>query len=194
MKRARTKNKANAKNQQTPEEFNAAKQKELWDRVDQEINTYDGKNFFEQYGLYMLRVQMYELSLKQDLHQLFGVPEEKTDRMNFSSIFRYYIKHDIRAHPILYVNVVDIAKQRNAMAHEFLAVTVSIGDLAGEAAQRLSERQLSSWVRELELAFQQYVMLKEMGTLYQDYRYKPQNPGDDGRCYVRAKKKGSTDR
>jgi len=104
------------------------------------------------------------------------------------------IKHDIRAHPILYVNVVDIAKQRKAMAHEFLAVTVSMGDLAGEAAQRVSERQLSSWVRELELAFQQYVMLKEMGTLYQDYGYKPQNPGDDGRFYVPAKKKGSTDR
>ena len=64
----------------------------------------------------MLRVQMYELSLKQDLQQLFGVPEEKTERMNLSSIFRYYVKHDIRAHPILYVDVLDIAKQRNAMA------------------------------------------------------------------------------
>ena len=30
----------------------------------------------------MLRVQIYELSLKQDLQQLFGVSEEKAERMN----------------------------------------------------------------------------------------------------------------
>jgi hypothetical protein len=34
----------------------------------------------------MLRVQMYELSLKQDLEELFGVSEEKTERMYLSSI------------------------------------------------------------------------------------------------------------
>ena len=49
----------------------------------------------------MLRVQMYELSLKQDLQQLFGVPEEKTERMNLSLIFRYYVNMTSgRTHPL----------------------------------------------------------------------------------------------
>jgi hypothetical protein len=189
MKRRRIKNKANAKNQQTPEEYNATKQEELWDRVGEEIKTHEGKNFLERYALYMLRVQMYELSLKQDPQQLFGVPEEKTERMNLSSIFRYYVKHDIRAHPILYVDVLDIAKQRNAMAHEFLALTASLGDLAGEAAMRLSEKQLNNWVFALEFVFQRYLMLKETNILYTDCGFKPQIPGDDGRCCVPAKRK-----
>jgi hypothetical protein len=150
----------------------------------QRDKTHEGKSLLERYGLYMLRVQMYELSLKQDLHQLFGVPEEKAERMNLSSIFRYYVKYDIRAHPILYVNVVDIAKQRNVMSHEFLPVAGSLADLAGDAAMRLSAKQLNRWVFELEVAFQQYMMLKEMGTLYQDYGCKPQFPGDDGRPYI----------
>jgi hypothetical protein len=176
-------------NQRSAEEYNAEKQKELFERVDEEIKAHDGKNFLERYALYMLRPQMYELSLKQDLQQLFGVPEEKTERMNLSSIFRYYVENYIRAHPILYVNVVDIAKQRNAMAHEFLAVAGSLGDLAGEAAMRLSEKQLNRWVCELELAFQQYMMLKETDVLYEDCGFKPQFPKDDGRPYALAKKK-----
>ncbi len=93
--------------------------------------------------------------------------------MNLMSIFRYYVDHDIRAHPILYVNVVDIAKQRNAMAHEFLAVSGSLGDLAGEPGVHLSSRTLDKWVFELELAFQQYCMLKEAGGLYRDWGFKP---------------------
>ncbi len=59
---------------QTAEEYNAEKQKELSDRVGEELKAHDGKNFLERYALYMLRVQIYELSLKQDLQQLFGVP------------------------------------------------------------------------------------------------------------------------
>jgi hypothetical protein len=175
-------------NRQSAEEYNTAKQKELYERVGAELKTHDGKNFLERYALYMLRVQMYELSLKQDLQKLFGVSEEKTERMNLCSIFRYYVKNDIRAHPILYVNIWDVARQRNAMAHEFLAVTGSLGELAGEAAMRLSEKQLNRWVFELELAFQQYLMLKEPNILYKDCGFKPQFPGDDGRPYVRCKR------
>ena len=36
--------------------------------------------------LYMARVQVYELSLKQDLEHLFGVSEQQAERMNLSSI------------------------------------------------------------------------------------------------------------
>ncbi|SRR6266498_2238563 len=175
-------------NPQSAEEYNAEKQKELWDRVGEELKTHDGKNFLERYALYMLRMQMYELSLKQDLQQLFGVSEEETERMNLSSIFRYYVDNDIRAHPILYVNVVDIAKQRNVMAHEFLAVTGSLGDLAGEDAMRLSEKQLNRWVFELEFAFQQYLMLKETKSLYTDCGFKAQSPKSNKRPYIRCKR------
>ncbi len=122
----------------------------------------------------MLRVQMYELSLKQDLQQLFGVSEEKVERMNLSSIFRHYVKHDIRAHPILYANVRDIARQRNNMTHEFLALAGSLSELAGSEAMRLFQRDLDRWVWELELAFQQYLMLKETDVLYKDWGVKPQ--------------------
>jgi hypothetical protein len=128
-----------------------------------------------------------EIIYKRQL--LFGVPEEKMERMNLSSIFRYNVKHDIRAHPILYVDILHIAKQRIAMAHEFLAMAASLGDLAGMGAMRLPEKQLSRWVLDLEFAFQRYLILKETNILYTDSGCKPQTPGDDGRCYVRAKKK-----
>src|SRR5437762_9309106 len=130
-------------NQQNPEEYNEEKQSELWDRVGAELKIHDGKNFLEQYALYMLRVQTYELSLKQDLQQLFAVPEEKTERMNLCSIFRYYVENDIRAHPILYVNVRDIARQRNTMAHEFLVHAGSLSNLVGEDVMHLFRRDLS---------------------------------------------------
>jgi hypothetical protein len=175
-------------NQQSADEYNAAKKEELFDRVGVELKTHDGKNFLEQYALYMLRVQMYELSLKQDLQQLFGVSEEKTERMNLCSIFRYYVENDIRAHPILYVNIRDIARQRNAMAHEFLALAGSLSNLAGEDVRHLFQRDLNKWVFELELAFQQYLMLKETDDLYKDWGFKPQFPQGDGRPFALAKK------
>ena len=164
-------------------EYSKAKSKELWDRVGEELKTYDGKSFLEQFGLYMLRVQMYELYLKKDLMELFEVPEEKADRMNLASILRYYEKHDIRAHPILYVNLTDIAQQRNVMAHEFLALAGTASSIAGESAMHLFYKDLNRWAMELELAFQQYLILKETDMLYKDYGVKPTYPYpkyDDG--------------
>src|SRR2546423_15351039 len=174
--------------QRRVKEYNAAKQKELFKRVGAQLKAHDGKNFLERYALYMLRVQMYELSLKQDLQKRFGVSEEKTERMNLSSIFRYYVENDIRAHPIHYVHVRDIAKQRNTMAHEFLAVTGSLGDLAGELGVRLSLSTLDKWVFELELAFQQYSMLNEAGDLFNDWGFKPRSPSGYERPFVSCKK------
>ena len=160
--------------------------KELDERVRAELKTHEGKNFLEQYALYILRVQTYELSLKQDLQQLFGVSEEKTERMNLCSIFRHYVENDIRAHPIHYLHIRDIARQRNAMAHEFLADAGSLSNLVGEDVMQLFQRDLNKWIFELELAFQQYLMLKEADTLYRDYGCKPQFPGHDGRPFAPA--------
>lgn len=159
--------------EQTDEEYNATKQQELSDRVSAQLKIYEGKNYLEQYALYMLRVQMYEISLKQDLQKRFGVAEEKANRMNLMSIYRYFVEQDIRAHPILYANIQDIAKQRNCMAHDFLATAGTMIDLAGFAATRLFEKDLSRWAWELELAYQQYSMLKETDMLYVDYGCKP---------------------
>jgi hypothetical protein len=160
-------------NQKNPEEYNAEKRQELLDRVSEELKSYGDKNFLESYALYMLRVQMYEMSLKQDLQQIFNVDEDKAERMNLSSIFRHFVKNDIRAHPILYTNVKTIATQRNNMAHEFLAMATSMSELAGTDAMRFFEKDLSRWAWELELAFQQYIMLKETDMLYKDWGVKP---------------------
>jgi len=148
--------------------------RELHDRVSTSLKAIDGKNFLETYALYMLRVQTYELSLKQDLQELFDVSEEHAERMNLSAIYRFYVDNDVRAHPILYRNIKDVAQQRNALAHEFLAVAGSAMHLAGEESLRLFARDLDKWLFELELAYQQYVMLKEIGTLYQDWGVKPE--------------------
>ena len=158
------------------EEHNKAKTKELYDRVGEELKTYDGKSFLEKYGLYMLRVQMYELYLKQDLIELFDVPEEKAERMNLASILRYYEKNDIRAHPILYANLTEISQQRNAMAHEFLALAGKMSSIVGETGMHLFHKDLNRWAMDLELAFQQYLMLKETGVLYKDWGVKPTFP------------------
>jgi len=160
-------------NQKSIEDHNAEKQKELHTRVSKELETHNGKNFLERYALYMLRIQMYELSLKQDLQELFNVTEEQVDRMSLSSIFRYYVDNDIRTHPILYVNIQDIARQRNNMAHEFLALAGSLSQLAGNDAIRLFQKDLDRWVYELELAYQQYSILKETNELYKDWGVKP---------------------
>ena len=156
--------------------YNEAKNKELWDRVGKELKAYEDKTFLEQYGLYMLRVQMYELYLKQDLIELFDVPEEKADRMNLASILRYYEKNDIRAHPILYANLTEISKQRNSMAHEFLAAAGNASMIAGETGMHFFYKDLNRWAMDLELAFQQYLMLKETDMLYKDWGVKPTFP------------------
>ena len=157
-------------------EYDEAKRQELYDGVGKELKVYDDRNFLEQYALYMSRVQMYEISLKQDLQQRFGVPEDKADRMNLASILRHFVKHDIRAHPILYTNLTDLARQRNCMAHEFLANMATVTNLAGIETIRLFERDLGKWAFELELAVQQYLMLKNADMLYQDYGVKPTCP------------------
>jgi hypothetical protein len=156
--------------------YNEEKNKELWDRVGKELKSYEGKTFLEQYGLYMLRVQMYELYLKRDLIELFEVPEEKAERMNLASILRYYEKNDIRAHPILYVNLTEISQQRNSMAHEFLALAGTMSNIAGEAGMHFFHKDLNRWAMDLELAFQQYLMLKETDMLYKDWGVKPTFP------------------
>jgi hypothetical protein len=156
--------------------YNEAKRKELWDRAGKELKAYEGKSFLEQYGLYMLRVQMYELYLKQDLIELFEVPEEKAERMNLASILRYYEKNDIRTHPILFANLTEIAQQRNVMAHEFLALARKMSSIAGETAMHFFHKDLNRWAMDLELAFQQYVMLKETDMLYKDWGVKPTSP------------------
>jgi hypothetical protein len=163
-------------NEMSDAEYNEAKRKELWDQVGEELKAYEGKSFLEQFGLYMLRVQMYELYLKKDLMELFEVPEEKADRMNLASILRYYEKHDIRAHPILYANLTEIAQQRNVMAHEFLALAGTASSITGEAAMHFFHKDLNRWAMDLELAFQQYLMLKETHMLYKDYGVKPTYP------------------
>jgi hypothetical protein len=165
-----------------------AQQEELFKRVGAELKTHDDKNLLERYALYMLRVQMYELSLKQDLQELFGVSEEKTERMNLSSIFRHYVENDIRTHPIHYDHIRAITQQRNDMAHEFLALAGSLGHLAGEAGLHLSSWELEKWIFELEFAFQQYLMLKEAGELYKDWGFKPRFPTGYESPYVPCKK------
>lgn len=158
------------------EEYNKAKTKELYDRVGEELRAYEGKSFLEQYGLYMLRVQMYELYLKQDLIELFDVSEEKAERMNLASILRYYEKNDIRAHPILYVNLTEISQQRNSMAHEFLALAGKTTSIVGETGMHLFHKDLNRWAMDLELAFQQYLILKETDMLYKDWGVKATFP------------------
>ncbi len=158
------------------EKYNEAKRKELFDRVEEELQAYEGKSFLEQYGLYMLRVQMYELYLKQDLIELFGVAEDKADRMNLASILRYYEKNDIRAHPILYTNLTEISQQRNSMTHEFLALAGKTSSIVGEMGMHLFYKDLNRWATDLELAFQQYLILKETDMLYKDWGVKPTFP------------------
>ena len=146
------------------------------DKVSQALKAHIGKNLLERYALYMLRVQMYELGLKNDLAEQFGV--ENTERMNFSSIFRYYVKHDIRAHPILYLNIQEVAQERNKLAHESLAVWSSLSAIPDdgklmECAMKLFSGQLDKFVENLELAYQNYLMLKKLNTLYEDYGISP---------------------
>ncbi len=165
--------------------YDEAKQKELIERVETELKALESRNFLERFGLYMARVQVYELSLKQDLEHIFGIPEQQAARMNLSSILRHFIDHDIRAHPILYANIADIARQRNIVAHELLANAGTMANLAGIEAIELFQRDFDKWTFELELAYQQYSMLKETDMLYRDYGVKASNP------YEQKKARGS---
>lgn len=151
----------------------SSRREELFARVGDALKIHEGRNLLERYALYMMRIQMYELSLKQDLQSLFGVSEERAETMSLNGILRYYVDHDIRAHPILYENVREIARQRNSMAHDFLAVTSVLADLDDNFVA-LPARDLDKWTWELELAVQEYLMLKESGQLYRDWGVKPE--------------------
>jgi hypothetical protein len=169
-------NDAEWNNAKEKEVWNEAKEKELNDRVDENLKAYEGCNFLEQYAIYMIRVQMYELSLKQDLIEIFKVSEEKVETMNLASILRYYEKHDIRAHILLYFGITNIAAQRNFMAHEFLARLGWASMDIGEEAVQIFHKEFSRCARNIETALQRYLMLKETDLLYKDYGVEAKYP------------------
>ena len=147
---------------------------EVLGQVSEQLKNYNDLNFLEQYAIYMMRIQMYEQQLKNDLVNLFDVDEIHAERMNLSSIYRHIVNKDIRAHPILYRNIQDIAKQRNIMAHEFLLNELILNELIGKGATDMQQRAMDKWLYELELAYQQYYKLKELDNLYKDWGVKPE--------------------
>ena len=155
-------------NSKYDEELNS----ELRKRITDELSAYDNKNCLEQYALYMLRVQMYELSIKQDLSNLFGLKEDKVERMSLGGIARYFRENKIKANEGFFTHLQHIIQQRNSMAHDFLASNSALASIVGEAATNRAERKLSKAIYELENVWQYYVILKENDLLYDPSHYK----------------------
>ena len=150
----------------------ASRQEELFARVGDALKVYEGRNLLERYALYMMRVQICELSLKQDLQSVFGVSEDRAETMNLSAVFRHYVSTTSGSSGSLRERSRDRATA-DSMAHDFLGGGQPLADLSDDFVA-LPVRDLEKWAWELEVAFQQYLMLKESGQLYRDWGIKPE--------------------
>jgi hypothetical protein len=75
-------------------------------------------------------------------------------------------------------------KRRQTTKRQLLSIVALTPDALRSAGSTPDSRRAR---RELELAFQQYLMLKEAGELYKDYGVKPRNPQGYERPCVRVK-------
>lgn len=149
-------------NQNEADELN----QEVEKRVKEESVAYEDKNFLELYALYMLRVQMYEFSLKQDLREFFNVTDDDTEKMSLGGVYNHFKKNNIKASQVFFGGLESIRKQRNRMAHDFLTEHAIFIDIVGEAARNRAGRKLHKAIFELEMAYHYYVIGKENKILY----------------------------
>lgn len=117
---------------------------ELQDKIFAGLEIYKGKPFIERFGLFMGKAQLLEFGLKKILVSLpgYNLDDKKLEKLSLGQTRVELEKLGLRTD--YNVSLQSFTKQRNTMAHEFLAnfaVTQQLVD--GAALIRPFERELS---------------------------------------------------
>ncbi|KIC88478.1 hypothetical protein [Pantoea agglomerans] len=116
---------------------------ELQDKIFAGLEIYEGKPFIERFGLFMGKAQLLEFGLKKILVSLpgYNLNDAKLERLTLGQTRVELEKLGLRTDYNTYLQ--SFTKQRNSMAHEFLAnFAVTQHLLDGAALIRPFEREL----------------------------------------------------
>lgn len=117
---------------------------ELQDKIFAGLKIYEGKPFIEQFGLFMGKAQLLEFGLKKILVSLpgYNLDEEELERLTLGMTRVQLEKLGLRTDYNACLK--SFTKQRNSMAHEFLAnFAITQQLLDGAVLNRPFERELS---------------------------------------------------
>lgn len=117
---------------------------ELQNKIFEGLKIYDGKPFIERFGLFMGKAQLLEFGLKKILVSLPGylLPEKELERLSLGQTRIELEKLGLRTDYNDFLK--SFTRQRNKMAHEFLAnFTVTQQLLDGAALIHPFERELT---------------------------------------------------
>lgn len=117
---------------------------ELQNKIFEGLKIYDGKPFIERFGLFMGKAQLLEFGLKKILVSLPGylLPEKELERLSLGQTRIELEKLGLRTDYNDFLK--SFTRQRNKMAHEFLAnFAVTQQLLDGAALIHPFERQLT---------------------------------------------------
>ncbi|MCE6966303.1 hypothetical protein K6W81_20855 [Enterobacter sp. MW07] len=94
---------------------------ELQDKIFAGLKIYDGKPFIERFGLFMGKAQLLEFGLKKILVSLpgYNLPEKELERLSLGQTRVELEKLGLRTDYNAFLK--SFTRQRNTMAHEFLA-------------------------------------------------------------------------
>lgn len=124
---------------------------ELQDKIFTGLEIYEGKPFIERFGLFMGKAQLLEFGLKKILVSLpgYNLGEEELERLTLGMTRVQLEKLGLRTDYNAYLK--SFTKQRNSMAHEFLAnFAITQQLLDGAALIRPFERELAHACYEVE--------------------------------------------
>ncbi|EOC1319557.1 hypothetical protein ACI09J_004257 [Cronobacter turicensis] len=118
--------------------------KELQDQIFENLKIYEGKPFIERFGLFMGKAQLLEFGLKKVLVSLpgYNLPEKELERLSLGQTRVELEKLGLRTDYNAFLK--SFTRQRNKMAHEFLAnfaITQQLMD--GAALIHPFERELT---------------------------------------------------
>ncbi|WJT05474.1 hypothetical protein ACEPWQ_24960 (plasmid) [Leclercia adecarboxylata] len=117
---------------------------ELQDKIFAGLKIYDGKPFIERFGLFMGKAQLLEFGLKKILFSLpgYNLPEKELERLSLGQTRVELEKLGLRTDYNAFLK--SFTRQRNTMAHEFLAnFAVTQQLLDGAALIHPFERELT---------------------------------------------------
>ena len=108
---------------------------------------YEDLNFLEQFAMFMGVAQIVEISLKQLLNRLHGVPFDETESRTLGQVAALLRKHGLR--PDFLALLDSLVKRRNHIAHNLLA-SQFILEALGASEARFEIRELEKGIYELE--------------------------------------------
>jgi len=121
---------------------------EIAEHVEKRLKPYDKLSFLEQFAMFIGRVQILELGLKQLLSRLYKYDLDEMETWTLGRTTNELEKNGLRADFIALLR--SVVEHRNYIAHELLANQAIMSSLSGGDGGTFEARRLSKGIYELE--------------------------------------------